>query len=206
MCARTGSHLTKTEVVAIHPIVTLNAALGEALHESLRAGESLHLRVEGTSMLPLLRPGDYVLAISTPLHTLSFGDLAVFRRDGVLITHRVISREGEGIRTCGDNASSADNFILKGDVLGRVASMRRGTLRIDFSTRRWAIAGVWLARLTHLQVDTCAMAQRMGLPSRVVRLVGFSTRLVRWGLIACLLSFSRPLDLLPSRDCKENDF
>jgi len=78
------------------------------------------------SMEPLIMPGDVVLVDKLkPGETLKTGEIIQFRRDTILISHRIIEITKEekslGYRTKGDNNSGADSQIVKPeDVKGRI--------------------------------------------------------------------------------------
>lgn len=75
-----------------------------------RAKGGLSLRVEGSSMLPLLRTGDAVEL--SALREVRIGDVAACWRDGRLVLHRVVRRRRhEGtwqFLTKGDNSRAFD--------------------------------------------------------------------------------------------------
>jgi len=80
------------------------------------------------SMEPLIMPGDVVLINKVkPAETLTLqtGEIIQFRRDTILIDHRIIEivkdEKSMGYRTKGDNNSAADSQIVKPeDVRGRI--------------------------------------------------------------------------------------
>lgn len=69
-------------------------------------------RVENTSMLPTLEPGDLVVIQGGPLSSLKVGDIIVYdppcSTTGVSVIHRVIQFEGGGVVTRGDNNGYTD--------------------------------------------------------------------------------------------------
>lgn len=83
----------------------------------------------GPSGLPKIAPHD-TLYIATPEFPLRRGILALYKRDGIQICHRVLSRklwEGEWYYYFkGDNNARADGWIAQSKVLGTVVSRERG--------------------------------------------------------------------------------
>lgn len=74
------------------------------------------------SMEPDIRPGDVILVKKIVdmegVNNLKIDDVIQFRRDSILISHRIIGirndeKEGIGFRTKGDNNSSPDTEIVK---------------------------------------------------------------------------------------------
>lgn len=63
------------------------------------------LRVRGDSMLPTLRPGGFVLALSTRLLQVAPGSVVVFRRRDELLIKRALTREDAGWFVVGDQPS-----------------------------------------------------------------------------------------------------
>ncbi len=86
------------------------------------AGRPFFLPVAGTSMTPLLRPGDRVRVAPVGPEILRAGDVAVFRAVTGTVVHRLIGREkGAPFRFLQKGDSTADwSWVLPGDVLGRV--------------------------------------------------------------------------------------
>jgi signal peptidase I len=69
-------------------------------------------RVENTSMLPTLEPGDLVVIQGTSMADLRLGDIIVYdppcSSTGVSVIHRVIAFQGGGVVTKGDNNGYTD--------------------------------------------------------------------------------------------------
>ncbi len=69
-------------------------------------------RVENTSMLPTLEPGDLVVIQGVTLSSLKVGDIIVYdppcSTTGVSVIHRVIQFQGGGVVTRGDNNGYTD--------------------------------------------------------------------------------------------------
>lgn len=74
------------------------------------------------SMEPMIKPGDVILVKKIVdmegINNLKVGDVIQFKRDSILISHRIINiendeKEGLGFRTKGDNNSSPDTEIVR---------------------------------------------------------------------------------------------
>jgi len=79
-------------------------------------------------MNPILKPGDRLHIVPCDGQPIRRGDVVVFVPPGgdTKIIHRVISVESHGVRTQGDNSSSADEWILSPDrIIGRVIYAQR---------------------------------------------------------------------------------
>src|SRR5208282_774814 len=79
--------------------VTARETLGcELAAEVLRSFGRLRLRVVGASMLPAVWPGDLLSVRSDDAAEAHPGDIVVFKREGRLVTHRVVEvrRQGSG--------------------------------------------------------------------------------------------------------------
>ncbi|MEA1867156.1 MAG: S24 family peptidase [Thermodesulfobacteriota bacterium] len=106
------------------------------------AERPVDVRIEGTSMMPLIRPGDTVsLRLINGDELKKTGDLIAFRQDGCLIVHRFIKQRkiNESLWFCqkGDNLSGW-SWISEDDMLGRVESIRGlGRKVIYMNTRPW---------------------------------------------------------------------
>jgi hypothetical protein len=109
------------------------------------AGRLIDVRVEGTSMRPLMRPGDTVSLRLSDGSEFKTGDLIVFKQNGKLIVHRFIRRRkiDKSVWLCqkGDNLSGW-SWIPANEVLGKVESIRGRGKQIDMNTRVWT----WINR------------------------------------------------------------
>lgn len=110
------------------------------------AGRPIDVRIEGASMLPLIRPGDTVSLCLINGDELKTGDLIAFRQDGDLIVHRFIKQRkidrSRWLCQKGDNLSGW-SWIPEDDVLGRVESIRGRGKVIYMNTRPWT----WINRV-----------------------------------------------------------
>ena len=115
--------------------VSARGTLGcELAEEVLRSFGRLRLRVVGASMLPAVWPGDLLSVRSDDAAEAHPGDIVVFRREGRLVTHRVVERTicQEGIQwvTRGDRVGRNDAPISRRELLGRVTAIERGSRRL----------------------------------------------------------------------------
>jgi signal peptidase I len=110
------------------------------------AGRPIDVRIEGASMLPLIRPGDTVSLCLINGDELKTGELIAFRQDEGLIVHRFIKQRkiNKSLWFCqkGDNLSGW-SWISEDDVLGRVESIRGRGKVIYLNTRPWT----WINRV-----------------------------------------------------------
>jgi hypothetical protein len=82
----------------------------------------------GPSMNPTLKAGDLLHLAQYGDSDIRNGDVIIFRPDGMTnaVTHRVVSIDGECVRTRGDNNDGADPWIItREQVLGRVVAASR---------------------------------------------------------------------------------
>jgi signal peptidase I len=111
---------------------TIELALAQDL---LRSSGGLRVAVRGASMLPWVRPGDTVDVRSVQPEAVRCGDLVLFARHGVLITHRVIEKRGLAgdlrLIAKGDSRVESDGVIRRDELLGRVVRIHRGKRRMD---------------------------------------------------------------------------
>jgi hypothetical protein len=89
-----------------------------------RFGEA-RFRATGASMMPVVWPGDVLTVRSCEMTDLQPGQIALFRRSGRLVAHRVIRVDGDWLITRGDSVRHEDSPILKSDVVGQVVSVAR---------------------------------------------------------------------------------
>ena len=97
------------------------------------------IRVQGSSMLPSLQPGDEIRLQSIPLSEIKIGDVVAYRRDERLFVHRAIGADSTGqILTRGDTLPQADAPVSESELLGVVVAVFRGDERVE---HRRSLAG-----------------------------------------------------------------
>jgi signal peptidase I len=97
----------------------------ELVAELVHRFGTARVRVQGTSMLPALRPGDEVELRSTAFNKINGGDIVAFRQAERLFVHRVIERGPNGLLTQGDALRQADVPVSSDQLLGVVVSVLR---------------------------------------------------------------------------------
>lgn len=117
------------------PALRASDAIAQAT-EALAAFGRLKLRLTGTSMLPALRPGDVVEFQAFQATQAAAGEIILFRRDGGLVAHRVVSRTEDSLITQGDSLAAPDHPVLHADVLGRGVRLTRGNRSMQWSGSR----------------------------------------------------------------------
>lgn len=76
-------------------------------------------RVNGNSMEPNFKDGDYVVAFSYIFNKPNVKDVIVFKKDKLLLIKRIQKLENSNIIVAGDN--SKNRFVVKKkDILGKV--------------------------------------------------------------------------------------
>jgi hypothetical protein len=85
-------------------------------------GPTLRMRINGTSMAPLLKNGEAVMIQPIPTESLQIGDMIAFRQDGQIITHRLVATQQNVLITMGDNVYALDPPISAEKILGKVTA------------------------------------------------------------------------------------
>lgn len=115
------------------PSPNLRARL-ELSAELLQRGERLSLRVNGSSMLPSLFPGDLLTFRRCAPEEIVVGDIVLFMREGRCFVHRVAERMAGAasprLRTRGDALPACDAPLVETEVLGRLAVVERKGRRL----------------------------------------------------------------------------
>jgi hypothetical protein len=92
--------------------------------ESLRKSGNLRFRVQGTSMLPTIRPGTCVAIRQAATDQIVIGDIVLTKTSGGLRLHRVVEirryLSGPKFVTRGDNHWHTDLPADAAEVLGRL--------------------------------------------------------------------------------------
>lgn len=125
----------------------------ELFLSSLAEGKEVRLRVDGTSMSPLLKPGDQVVLQRATPQQLQKGDLVVVRRQHDMVTHRLVHQNAGQWLTKGDNSRYPDLPALENQVLGKVIAIEKNKKTIDLQSTRWQILNRWLANWSWLEAS-----------------------------------------------------
>ena len=120
--------------------------LTAALDKWNQAGEQHLIPIIGSSMLPLIQPGNQVL-IEHGYAKVRRGDVIVFLQEEKMVAHRLLRICNSGSVTTfitkGDNASYLDSPVSASKVVGRVLKIKHGNRWLSIDTRAWRIGG-WL--------------------------------------------------------------
>jgi hypothetical protein len=110
------------------------------LAEGLRAGRVVRVGVTGSSMLPVLWPGDALLVDPVSSPAVNQGQIVVFLREGRLFAHRLVGRsaaDGEvRLITRGDARDQCDPPLQPSEVLGCVRAVFRNGREVAASLQR----------------------------------------------------------------------
>ena len=102
------------------------------LQEVVQRFGSARIRVQGSSMLPSIRPGDEIEVQPIPFHEIETGDVIAYRRGDRLFAHRVIGKDpGNNPITRGDSLPQADAPVLESELLGSVTAVFREGRRVS---------------------------------------------------------------------------
>lgn len=131
----------------------------------------LDLTGAGECMFPAVQPGDRLVPLAQPAADFHVGQVAVIRRNGILLGHRVVEtgsdEHGAYIVTQGDNNAGNDGRSYDADVLGVVRAVFRGGRRLaeEELAPRAPGAGLWLRQprqaLRDAALATLRAAQRL---------------------------------------------
>ena len=105
----------------------------ELAAQVLRGFGRARIRVQGTSMLPSLRPGDEIELQPASAHEIRIGDVIAYRRAGRLFVHRVIKKNSpRELVTRGDTLPQPDAPVSESEVLGLVSAVQRDGKSVNF--------------------------------------------------------------------------
>ena len=149
------------------------AAAGRSLAaEVVSSFGQVCLRVNGSSMLPSVWPGDTLTICRTDVATVRPGQIVLFRCNGWLLAHRVVGKAGrpgeQFLITRGDSLSRVDPPVSREELLGTVTSIVRGRRRITprlhltFYERTLSFILRHSERATSLLVRLHALRRRLG--------------------------------------------
>jgi signal peptidase I len=112
----------------------------------------ISLRVQGTSMLPWVRPGDIARIQEVSAAAIRCGDVVLFRRENRLYVHRIIEKGGSlgaaEFRAKGDAHPTCDGMVAQHELLGRVVRLYRSGRRIDLDAPCQIALGLLISQLS----------------------------------------------------------
>jgi hypothetical protein len=111
-----------------------NQVLGELWCEWFRKHGEGWVRIVSGSMEPLVKVDDRLFVRHVAPESIRVGDIVVFQKSGVVVTHRVVEVTGKGegliLKEKGDRSAMASHIDF-GDVLGKVFLLDRGGKVLD---------------------------------------------------------------------------
>ena len=93
--------------------------------EVLRQFGLVRLKVTGSSMLPAILPGDVLTLERCEPAVVGVGELVAFEREGNLVVHRLVERQGDFLLTQGDALPRPDDLVPAANVRAKVARVER---------------------------------------------------------------------------------
>lgn len=128
-------------------VPTAESVKGELLAETIRFHGRGRLRVQGTSMLPGLWPGDVIEVERRAPAEIEAGAIILYARGQRLFAHRVLKKEaceaGYVLVARGDRLFRPDPPVRPEELLGEVIRVERGG-RAFAPARRAGWAAAWL--------------------------------------------------------------
>jgi hypothetical protein len=133
----------------------------------------ISLRVQGTSMLPWVRPGDIARIRKVSTDAIRCGDVVLFRRKDHLFVHRIIEKSGSldaaEFRAKGDAHPTCDGMVEKQELLGRVVRLYRRGRRIDLDAPGQLALGLLISQLSLRSRFWYPLARLAAIVTRPVR-------------------------------------
>ena len=114
-----------------------HAVCCELVHDVARSAGEVRLRVAGASMLPAIWPGDVIAVRGCNLAELQPGHIALYRRDGKLIAHRIHRLFSEYLVARGDSVPCFDTPVRANEIVGKVVSISRDGVFIPVEQTFW---------------------------------------------------------------------
>lgn len=153
-----ASAVSRARVASTEPLGLSHPDFAQLVAEKMRSQGSVYLRVSGSSMVPWMRAGDFVFVRQFDFAKVAVGDVIVFSRNGLVVTHRAIRRvpaapSGETailLLTKGDALNEADDPVSAAEFLGRATRIHRGRRHVDLDSFTQVSCGRLLARFSRM--------------------------------------------------------
>lgn len=114
-----------------------HAVCCELVGDITRAVGESRLRVTGASMLPAIWPGDLITVQHRAWSDLRPGQIVLYRREGRLIAHRILSVSNGRMITKGDSLVAVDLPVDESEIIGQVVVISRGTRSVATEQKLW---------------------------------------------------------------------
>lgn len=127
------------------------------------------LKLTGTSMLPAVWPGDVVTVQRCNLAELQPRQIVLFRREGGLVAHRVVSVAQDHVITQGDSLPSRDLPVSPLEIVGQVIGISRNGRSVPVGFSLWQRNAAFFLRRS----DFCLrlLLRAANLPARLRAIV-----------------------------------
>lgn len=114
--------------------------------DALKRRGRISMYVQGTGMLPLVRPGDVALIRRDKLENMRSGDVVLFQRGNHLLAKRI----GEGddpavdreLEMDGEDYEDSSNLADEQECLGQIVRLRRKAEEIDLTSKETPITAL----------------------------------------------------------------
>jgi signal peptidase I len=140
--------------VQVELVQSLTDTATELIQANLRNGVKIRFAVPTRSMLPILAPGDRVIARGT-VEQPRVGEIAIVKTGQKWLAHRVIERRAVGGKclfvTKGDNCIGTDEIWSAEAFCGIITSVQRDGREVNFDSKRARGLGIVLAHLSRWQ-------------------------------------------------------
>ena len=131
------------------------------------------VRAASSSMSPLIRPGDELRLRPIEPGRARAGSIVAFRRDGVLIVHRLVGASPVGLVTQGDALPEPDGAIAPSEIVARVTAIRSpGGRVLDLDRGLWPSIGRALAAVARAGWSNPLAWKARRLPFHVAAVLG----------------------------------
>lgn len=100
------------------------------LLKNISRNKRVSMAVLGDSMLPVLRSDDVVSFAPVPYRKLGVNDIVLVKKNGKLLTHRIVYKSGRYAVTRGDNNEVSDGKIPPSSVFGKAVGLVRNNKKL----------------------------------------------------------------------------
>lgn len=115
-----------------------NSEIFKYVVEEIANGNTVQLRVRGTSMLPFLREGDFAILVPFDQADLKVGDSVLFTYVKEIYLHRIIRRKGDNLVLQGDGIRKSKETITTQHVIALMKQIiRKNGKKVDCNTFSW---------------------------------------------------------------------
>jgi len=107
------------------------------IKNQLENGSEIWLRINGKSMFPFIDNEERVLVKKKDINYWKIGDIGLYKKNDILLTHRIIAKRWDQLLLKGDQNLIPDQWVNEKDIWGKIISIDKGNRIWNLNSDQW---------------------------------------------------------------------